>query len=366
MANKGYHSYRGRRKGGKSIFLLLLILVLACGFIYLQRFITYSDDGSIQFDLPFLEKEVTEVPDEPVVPDEKPEMDLIVDQGGSAETEKPDKVEPVPQPAPQPVAAEYHLKGLAALPTDSAALEAELTLAGANGFVYTVRDNTGRVFYDSVAALRSAVNGAATATALQGLCALEDTVSVAKLNAFHDSYYAWANMESAGICQSTGHIWYDNLSYHWLEPEKEKAREYVISLAVECAQMGFDQILLEDMCYPSSGNLYKIDYTANSMAKPDALALFLTELKMALEPYGTGVALLADERALDAAANAEYVQNSGQDLARLASLVDAVYVNTADAAAAEAALAAAVGEEEPPVLVPVAAAAAPAGNWYIP
>lgn len=361
MANKGYHSYRGRRRGGKSIFLLLLVLVLACGFIYVQRYITYSDDGSIQFDIPFLREEAPEVPDEPVIPDQKPEMDLVVEKEPVTGLEKPAEEGIVAQP----LAVDYHLKGLAALPADSAALEAELTLSGANGFVYTLRDNTGRVFYDSVAALRSAVNGPAATAALQALCALEDTVSVAKLNAFHDSYYAWANMESAGICQGTGHIWYDNLSYHWLEPEKEKAREYVISLAVECAQMGFDQILLEEMCYPSSGNLYKINYAGNSMAKPDALALFLTELRTALEPYGTEIALLIDERALDAAANAEYVQNSGQDLTRLAPLVDAVYVNTADVAAAESALAAVVGEEPPPVLIPIAAAAS-TGNWYVP
>lgn len=359
MANKGYHSYRGRRKGrnGK-VLLLVLVLLLACGFLYVQRYITYSDDGSIRFDLPFFREQQPDAPEEPGTPETQPEVDLVVEPGPVSAPEE--------QKEPDPASVVYRVKGLAALPADGAALGEELALVGANGFVCTLRDNTGRVFYDSAAALRSAVEATVSAGALEELCQAEDVLSVARLNALHDSYYAWANMESAGICQSNGHIWYDDLSYHWLETEKDKAREYVIGLAVECAQLGFDQILLEELCYPSGGDLSKIDYSGNTMEKAEALALLLTELRQALEPYGTQLALLIDQRALDPAGNAAYVEASGVELSRLAPLVDAVYVETGDAAAAAEVLAAAVGEEEPPVLVPVSTEPAEDGNWYIP
>lgn len=357
MANKGYHSYRGRRGGRRGIVLLLLaVLLLACGFLYVQRYITYSDDGSIRFDLPFLQGEQQpETPEEPEVPERQPEVELVVEPGPTREPETTE---------PQPTA--YRVQGLAALPEDSAALLAELTAAGANGFVCTLRDNTGRVLYDSAAALGSAVEATMSAAALQELCGQEDVLAVARLNALHDSYYAWANMESAGICQSNGHIWYDDLSYHWLDPAKDKAREYVVGLAVECAQLGFDQLLLEELCYPSSGRLEKIDYSGSTMGKTEALALLLTELRQALEPYGTELALLLDRQALDTGANDAYVQSSGVELSRLAPLVDAVYVETADVAAAADTLAAATGEEEPPTLVAVAPAPGAAENWYIP
>lgn len=359
MANKGYHSYRGKRQGrnGK-VLLLVLVLLLACGFLYVQRYITYSDDGSIRLDLPFLREQQTDAPEEPVAPETQPEVDLVVEPGPVSVPEQPEEPEPVP--------VACRVKGLEALPGDRTALGEELASVGANGFVYTLRDNTGRVFYDSAAALRSAVEAAVSATALEELCGAEDVLSVARLNALHDSYYAWANMESAGICQSNGHIWYDELSYHWLEPEKDKAREYVIALAVECAQLGFDQILLEELCYPSGGDLSKIDYSGDTMEKADALALLLTELRQALEPYGTQLALLIDQRALDPAGNAAYVEASGVELSRLAPLVDAVYVETADAAAAAEVLAAVVGEEEPPVLVPIGGEPTEDGSWYIP
>lgn len=358
MASRGYHSYRGRRRGKKSgALFLVLVLLLACGFMYAQRYITYSDDGTIRFDLPFLRgEEPQEQPDEPEMPQEQPEMDLVVE---------PIEADPIQEPE-EAAAVAYRVKRLTALPESGAALREELVLTGANGFAYVLRDNTGRVLYDSSAALHSAVDAEVTMTALQALCEEEDLLSVAVLNALHDSYYAWANMETAGICQSTGHIWYDDLSYHWLEPEKDKAREYVIDLAVECAQMGFDQLLLEELCYPGSGNLAKIDYSGNSMEKPDALALLLTELRQALEPYETKLALRVDPRALDAENNAAYVESSGVELSRLAPLVDAIYVETDDPAAAVAALSAAVGEEEPPLLVPVSAEPAAEGSWYMP
>ena len=57
-------------------------------------------------------------------------------------------------------------------------------------------------------------------------------------------------MESAGICQSSGYIWYDNLSYYWLDPAKEQARDYIVDLALECARLGFDELLLEEVTYP--------------------------------------------------------------------------------------------------------------------
>ena len=198
-------------------------------------------------------------------------------------------------------------------------------------------------------------------------------MAVARLNCFHDSYYAWANMETAGLCQGSGYIWYDSLSYHWLDPAKEAARAYVISLAVECAQMN----TRSSVQYPASGNLEKISYAGGEAGRTESLVLFLTELRAALEPYGTKVSLLVDGRLLTAEGDPAYVETTGLDLTQLLPLVDAVYTETADLEAAQAALEALAGEGEAPALVSLTAAPAEgsdggtealpdAGNWYIP
>lgn len=363
--SKGYQSYHGRRSTGTRLLIILLavILVAACGFLVMQRYISYTYDGGMYVDLPLvgrIDLPVPPAPSEPEEPEpEEPEVNLVVD----APQEPVQPVAPAEPAEPEPaVYGERHLVELAALPADAAALQTQLAAAGANGFAYRVRDDTGLVHYASTSALKQAVAADAPAAGtVSALCGLEGTVSVARFNALHDSYYAFANMKDAAICQRNGYVWYDNRSYHWLDPAKELARSYVIGLAMECAQMGFDEILLEDFAYPAAGRLQKIDYSGNTIGKTEALTLLLQQLRDALEPYGTRLSLLLTEELLQTGVDEE----SGQSLAALLPLVDAVYVSTADPASAQALLTAAAAGGEVPALV-VLTPAAIDGNWCVP
>ena len=96
------------------------------------------------------------------------------------------------------------------------------------------------------------------------------------------------------------------------------------------------------------------------MGKTEALALFLDELRQALNGTGVKLSLLVTEELLQNGAD----ETTGQDLAALLPLVDAVYVETADPAAAQALLAQYTGEAKPPVLVPITAQAVE-GNWCL-
>ena len=353
MAQKGYNSYRGRRFGGRLFPVLVLVLVLlaACAFMLAQEHIIYSDDGSIRLDLPFLREKDT--------PEEPGDMNLVIEG-----EEQPEETPEQSVAAPQEVYGDHRLVELAALPGSGEALTNLLEQEGANGFVYTVRDKTGQVYLDSAVAIKSSSKGAAgTVDQLSWLCAQEDVVTVARLNCFHDSYFAWLNMESAGICQSGGHIWYDNISYHWIDPAKKPAREYVISLALECAQMGFDELLLEEMHYPVSGKLEKIDYSGNELGKAEALVLFLEELRAALEPYHVKISLLVDEQVLDA--DAAYVEASGLQLEKLLPLVDAVYCRTEEPDGARRKIAERTDGMEAIALIPVVSEKIDGYNWYI-
>ena len=312
---KGYQSYRGRQPAGLRllIVLLVLILVVACGFLFAQRYIVYTEDGGMYLELPFMRLDLP-TPPPPAEPDpppqaepEPPDVELVIDEP-----------EPPPEEPPEPVDVygERRLLELQALPADAAALQGMLSAAGANGFLFQVRDDTGLVKYTSTAAWPKAV--------------AKDAADAGTLSAL------------------------------WIDPEKELTRSYIISLAVECAQLGFDELVLEELCYPTLGKLQKIDYSGNTMGKAEALALLLTQLREALEPYGTRLSLLLPEALLQSGGDAE----SGQDLAVLLPLVDAVYVETADPAGVQALLTAAAGEGSVPELVPMLAAAGE-GNWCV-
>ena len=372
---KGYQSYRGRRSAGTRLLIAVLVMILAaaCCFLFAQRYIAYTDDGGMYLDLPFGRVDLPTPPaaQEPAPDQEEdpgPAADADPDPAADPEPAPPEMdlvVEPPAQPEepeePEEMAyGERRLVELAAFPAEGADLAAQLAAAGANGFLLPVRDNTGAVLYGSAAALGKALaEGGPTAAQLKALCAGEG-VAVARFNCLHDSFFAWENMKEAAICQRNGFVWYDNHSYHWLDPEKALARSYVISLAVECAQLGFDELLLEELVYPASGRTQKIDYSGNTLTKSEALAQLLRQLREALKPYGTWLSLPVTEELLLAGSD----EVTGQDLAVLLPLVDAVYVETADPAAVSAQLSAIAGESAPALVV--TGSQLGEGNWCVP
>ena len=138
----------------------------------------------------------------------------------------------------------------------------------------------------------------------------------------------------------------------------------MIDLALECARLGFDELLLEDVHYPSAGKLEKIDYSGNALGKTQALVQFLTELKEALAPYDVRVALLLDEETLLTQDGGALAETTGQDLGQLLPLVDAVYARTSDSMAIKTAITAIAGERSP-AFVPIADQTPAEGDWYI-
>lgn len=381
MATKGYHSYRGRQGIWRRVLAVFLVLILlaACAFLLLQRYITYSDDGSIyldlpfEFDLPFLQEPDDSGDNE----DPKQDVDLIVenpvDPPSGSEDSDPDTdlnagTDPEPDSEPeQPVIETYiprRLVELHELPADPAALNDLLTEAGADGFSFIVKDREGYVsFSSSVALPQATANAAVTREQLAALCAQEGVYTVARISCLRDPIFALENINAASIRNRNGYAWFENgQGGHWLEPEKALTREYLIGLAVECAELGFDELLLEDVCYPYLGNLYKIVWEKEA-SKTEALVLFLTELNAALEPYGVCVSLLLDDVVVRGLA--ENTVDTGFVPEVILPLVDAVYVETPDPALTQQEMTALMNDRHTPALIPVVSAASAEETWYL-
>lgn len=383
MAMKGYHSYRGRQGFGRKLaaFFLVLILIAACAFIFLQRYIIYADDGTFYLDIPFLNNLLDSAGPDQSPDDQEQEFDLIVDPPQD-ESSAPEDTESDPdneqteehgqseesEEIGQPAAETYivrRLIDLDGLLTEAATLTDGLSAAGADGFVFLAKDREGYIRYQSaVAADKALVSDGISREMIAELCAMEGVYTVARISCMRDPIYAFANMAAAGICKSNGYVWYENdRGGHWMDAEKEAARNYVIALAVECAQLGFDELMLENVCYPYRGNLYKIDYTGNTMSKTEALVLFLEELNAALEPYGVRISLLLEENVvLGLADNTEHTGFIPQSLL---PLVDAVYVSTMDESAAREGMMVLLSGQNVPALVPIVSEATDAKGWYL-
>lgn len=73
MAIRGYHQYRGKGRSSQKLLVVLLLLILlgACTFLFLQRYLVYDSDGGVHLELPFGRSEQTgepgKIPDDEVV-----------------------------------------------------------------------------------------------------------------------------------------------------------------------------------------------------------------------------------------------------------------------------------------------------------
>ena len=195
-----------------------------------------------------------------------------------------------------------------------------------------LKDASGKIHYGSK--VQGAIDcgavagGSASDTAIQGLVD-SDYYTIGRISTLHDSLYAYEHMTDAAVCQLTGFVWYDTNSTHWLAPEKQAARQYVTDIVTECAQMGFDELLLEDFHYPREGRMSRIKTDERTMTQQEALALLADDIHTALEQAGYKGKLSVSVDADIALAGSE--ANSGIVMSELTEKFDRVYVKvTAD------------------------------------
>lgn len=337
MATRGYQSYRGRNHGKLAlVIVLVLILLAAVGYLVAQEYMVYDDEGHRHLELPFLKKGQTEQSQQPedTTPDD---VDLIIDE--------PER----------PMLKEFHARQLpdTVLTEDPSAVLAEHPEA----VVIPVKLRDGTVTYDTQTAARDTVTtgGPETLTSLKTLLS-GDTWTVARIACFADMDFANAQPDQAGLLRTgDGWLWYDDDAACWLDPGKAAAREYLVQLCKECAELGFDEILLDYCTYPIHGRLDRIDYGSVTNLT-DTLSVFVEGVREALPKTTALSVLVRDQVTADA-------NDGGVTLALLTEHFDRIYVDadTVDAAALQGLLPA----DFDPVtrLVQVAAEAASSGSY---
>ena len=127
----------------------------------------------------------------------------------------------------------------------------------------------------------------------------------------------------------------------------------------EAAELGFDEILLTDVSYPTVGKLNKIDYGDGE--KSGHLTDFLEEMRAALAPYGVMLSIEVPKAVISQGAD----ENAGLLLADIAPKVDRIYA-PADAAEVPALAQAVSTASQFAEFVPELAEADPAvGNFLV-
>ena len=286
MATRGYNSYRGRTSAGKIVLIVVLVLVLlgAVGYLVVQNYLVYDEAGQVHLELPFGHRGQGEQTDKPPVEN----VDI-------------DRLEP--ESKLTPVTALHAVR----LPDDCLWWGADyiMNTLAPEDMVLAVKRENGGITYDTQVSVPQnvVVERGRPLDCLKQLLA-SDRHTVGRICCFGDSAYARGLPETA-LVREDGGIWYDANGGAWLDPTNPAVLSYITSLVSECAEQGFDEILLDWFCYPSTGAL---DVIANGGSDhTQILTDFAKSLRSSL-PEGVALSVTlrgSGDNALTAAEAAE-------------------------------------------------------------
>lgn len=337
MATKGYNSYRGRTSAGKVILIVVLVLVLlgAVAYLLLENYLVYDESGNARLELPFLQRQEQQQ-QQPQPPQEKKDPPIDSDEIIV------DIIEPED---PYPEIPSLHATRL---PDDCLWWEPEyiLTQLAPEDLVLAVKRTTGGITYGTSVETPA---GVTVETGRPIDCLKEllagDRYVVGELVCFRDSGYSRARQETA-LLRQDGRLWYDAGGQAWLDPTNPEVLQYITALVKECADLGFDEILLDQFCYPADAG--DVANTAGDAAQ--VLADFARSLRAAL-PETVRLSVVVRD-------------GDGLTVTELAELFDRLYVpQTGDLAAVQDALP--YGYAPDSRVVAMTSAAAASGSYMV-
>ena len=146
--------------------------------------------------------------------------------------------------------------------------------------------------------------------------------TIARISCFKDNKAP--RMDNAlAIKSNSGYNWTDAEGTRWTNVAVEEARSYLVEICKELADLGFDEILLENACYPTEGTLSYIKtgegYDPEDLTRP--VEQFYREVAEALEDTGVRLSIMTAGAVLDGSGD-----ESGQTPALLGEYAQRVYV----------------------------------------
>lgn len=308
----GWHgSYRGRsplRTFLKFVIILLAaVLILAVlALVFLQQYIVYSADG-IHLELPFLQNGAATA--EPV---------------GSPE---PAETEPLVVLTPEVVEADWlHAVALPMEALYNGTAQQQISEAGGNAAVFDMKSDDGSLGYVSelpLAISAKVSSGDAAINAAIRALNEKEIYTIARVSCFKDHNLSNAD-HSLAVTTNSGYRWTDPDGIRWVSPTNETVRQYISDVCVELAQLGFDEILLDNSGYPTEGNLNYIKKGAayDKAAFSTVISGFYAQAAAALEAYDTKLSILTDGATVMEGKN----ELSGQTTDSLVTYADRIWV----------------------------------------
>jgi hypothetical protein len=194
-----------------------------------------------------------------------------------------------------------------------------------NAIVLDLKDSTGLIYYDTQVPLAREIGARAPLFDVkEKLRDMQERniYTIARIVVFEDPLLAEERSDLAIRDASTGGLWTTWNGLAWVNAHQREVWQYNIDLAVEAANLGFDEIQLDYIRFPSDGMLELADYGSQfaQETRLEAITGFLAQMQQALAPTGSllavdifGITMWQDDDG-----------GIGQNFAAIAPLVDVV------------------------------------------
>ena len=238
-------SYRNKRLLKRTLLTILLVLLgiaalVVCRFVYVGRFVTYDSSGA---HLDYEQHLSAARAPEAAASDEDFSFDTVLDAASDEE-----------DTSSQTGKLTGYYITTTMMAKDMDAVRAALSQADDyNAVMIDVKSVYGSFYYST------AISGAAKATVMDikqvdslisELAQQKGVTLIARVPAFSDPEYSLKH-QSQALPLYNGALWTDENNCYWMNPYSNDVQGYLTSIALELANLGFDEVLFDDFYFLS-------------------------------------------------------------------------------------------------------------------
>ena len=233
-------------KQGLTVFLIILLiaaLAFVCWFVWLKRYVVYTDDGAVlDMSLP------AQVSDGEVAvpPTQGMSVSIYYNEGENVINTTKDLLQMV-----------GYYANTDALKAGVETVWAQSTaLPSGTPIMVDVKNGKGNFFYSSAVSEHRYKNvDPATMDAMIRDLDLRGYYLIARLPAFRDYRFGLSDTSNGLFVKSGAYLWADPDYCYWLNPAKEGTITHLVEIVTELKNLGFDEVVFDQFCFPPTDNL---------------------------------------------------------------------------------------------------------------
>lgn len=141
--------------------------------------------------------------------------------------------------------------------------------------------------YELAREIDAAYDGIGDIRQLLQECKRRGIYTIARIVVFKDNVLATARPEWA-VKRGDGSLWKDNEQLAWTDPFRKEVWDYNLAIAKETVALGFDEIQLDYLRFPSDGDIYDMEFSqeSNTQSRCQAISDFMAYMRQELDKTG--------------------------------------------------------------------------------